>query len=199
VFTGIVEGIGRLERIESAAGAARLQIAAGPLSEGVALGDSMALDGCCLTVTRIEGERLAFDAVPETLQRTALGERRPGSRINLERALRADGRFGGHFVQGHVDGTGRVRELEPQGAGALLHVSCSAELAEQLVPKGSIAIDGVSLTLLEPSAQGFSIALIPHTLGATTLGERRPGDRVNLELDMIGKHVRAYLQRWRGV
>jgi riboflavin synthase alpha subunit len=164
----------------------------------VRVGDSVSVSGGCLTVTRIEDGRFHFEAVRETLERTALGELRPGARVNLERALRADARLDGHIVQGHVDGTGRVRELCRRGDDVRLSVDCDAALRECLVEKGSVAIDGVSLTVVSVDERGFDVALIPHTLAATTLGERRPGDRVNLEADVLAKYVRRYVERVLG-
>jgi riboflavin synthase len=197
LFTGLIEAVGEIVRIEGSERVA-LEVEVGALADGAALGDSVAIDGCCLTVTRVAGSRLHFEAVPETLRQTALGERRAGARVNLERAMRADARLGGHFVQGHVDGTGRVERIAPDGDDVLLRVACASELAVQIVAKGSIAIDGVSLTVVAPDAHGFSVALIPHTRAVTTLGARAPGDRVNLELDVLGKYVRAHLERYLG-
>jgi riboflavin synthase len=194
MFTGIVEAVGAVVRVAHERGVVALEISAREICEGVALGDSIAIDGCCLTVTRTGAQALVFDAVPETLRRTALGERGVGARVNLERAMRADARFGGHIVQGHVDGTGRVERIDRAGADVLVRIGCS-ELADQIVAKGSITVDGVSLTVAERDEAGFSVALIPHTLAVTTLGERMPGDRVNLELDVLGKYVAAYLAR----
>jgi riboflavin synthase alpha subunit len=195
LFTGIVEGTARLARLEPSGAAVVVELEAGALARGVAVGDSVALDGCCLTVTHVEGERLSFQAVPETLRLTSLGSRRAGDHLNVERALRADARLGGHIVQGHVDGTGTVRTVEYAGEDVRMRVDCSAEIARLLVPKGSVAIDGVSLTVIAPDASGFSVALIPHTLAATTLGRRRAGDTVNLETDVLGKYVVSYLDR----
>jgi riboflavin synthase alpha subunit len=164
----------------------------------VRVGDSVSVSGGCLTVTRIEQGRFHFEAVRETLERTALGELQPGARVNLERALRADARLDGHIVQGHVDGTGRIRALERHDADVRLAVDCGPELRECLVEKGSVAIDGVSLTVVSVDERGFDVALIPHTLAVTTLGERRPGDRVNLEADVLAKYVRRYVERVLG-
>lgn len=193
MFTGIVESVGRIAALEARADGALLRVEAGAASEGVRIGDSVALDGCCLTVVRIDGEVLCFEAVAETLALTSIGERKAGDRLNLERALPASGRLDGHIVQGHVDGTGQVRGIERSGDDVRMTIACEPELAELLVPKGSIAIDGVSLTVVDPKADAFSVALIPHTLAVTTLGDREPGDRVNLEADVIGKYVRHYL------
>lgn len=193
MFTGIVESVGRIAALEARADGALLTVEAGAASEGVRIGDSVALDGCCLTVVRIDGEVLCFEAVAETLALTSIGERKAGDRLNLERALPASGRLDGHIVQGHVDGTGQVRGIERSGDDVRMTIACELELAELLVPKGSIAIDGVSLTVVDPKADAFSVALIPHTLAVTTLADREPGDRVNLEADVIGKYVRHYL------
>jgi riboflavin synthase len=170
-------------------------IACGPLAEGVRLGDSIAINGTDLTVTVIEGTTLHFDMVPETAQRTTLGALRSGSRVNLERALSASGRYDGHIVQGHIDGTGVIKELRRQQEDVRLFVACAPELAHGMVPKGSITVDGVSLTLVDVGADVFSVALIPWTLAHTTLGERRVGDVVNLEIDLIGKYVYKYLHQ----
>ncbi len=167
------------------------------LAREVKVGDSIALNGCCLTVTALSGARVTFQAVPETLQRTSLGERKAGDRVNVERSLRADARLDGHIVQGHVDGTGSVQELQKLGDDVRLRIRCAPEVARLLVPKGSVAVDGVSLTVIDPDTDSFSVTLIPHTLRMTTLGERRAGDAVNLELDVLGKYVYRYLEQLR--
>ena len=195
MFTGIVEHVGTVAAIETQGEIVRLVIEAGPVSLGVRIGDSISVSGGCLTVTVAEGEQLHFEAISETMERTALGALRPGSKVNLERALRADARLDGHIVQGHVDGMGRVRDMVREGDDVRLYVDCDEELAEVLVEKGSVAIDGVSLTVVGVGETGFDVALIPHTLQATTLGERRTGDPVNLEADVIGKYVKRYLER----
>jgi riboflavin synthase len=197
MFTGIIETVGTIAAIEPAGGLTRLVVEAPAIQEGVRIGDSIAVNGACLTVTAVEAGRFAFDAIAETLARTSLGDLRPGSRANLERAMRADGRLDGHIVQGHVDGTGRVRALERAGEDVRLYVECGPEVGDFLVEKGSVAIDGVSLTVVGVDAKGFDVALIPHTLAVTTLGERVPGDRVNLEADVLGKYVVRYLDRVR--
>ncbi len=195
MFTGIIEGTGSIAEREETSKSIEFELEVGGLAEGVRIGDSVALDGCCLTVTRVGGARLRFQAVPETLARTSLVDKALGDRVNVERALPTDGRLDGHIVQGHVDGTGVVRSLERDGDDVRLTIDCAPDIGELLVPKGSIAVDGVSLTLLDPEPTAFSVALIPHTLAATTLGDRRPGDRVNLEADVLGKYVRHYLRR----
>lgn len=195
MFTGIIEAVGRVVAVEPAGELARLRIEAPRVAEGMALGASVAVNGACLTVVEAAAGELVFEAVRETLDRTSLGDLQVGSHVNLERALRADGRLDGHLVQGHVDGTGRVRALERRGDDVRLVVDCGRELAQQLVPKGSVAIDGVSLTVVQVSDAGFDVALIPHTLAETNLGDRSAGERVNLEADVLGKYVLRYLER----
>lgn len=195
MFTGIIENKGRVESIEARADLARLVLRAPDIAAEVKLGDSVAVNGTCLTVVESDGGRLSFDAVRETLERTALGDLQAGSEVNLERAMRADGRFDGHIVQGHVDGVGRVARLTRQGDDVQLFIECEAEFAGLLVDKGSVAIDGVSLTVVTVGEAGFDVILIPHTLAATTMGGFQAGRRVNLEADILGKYVKAYLQR----
>ena len=196
MFTGIVERVARIARLEAAGERLELEVEAGAeIAREVRIGDSVALNGCCLTVVAVRGEKLAFQAVPETLRRTSLGARKAGDALNLERAMRADSRLDGHIVQGHVDGTGAVRELRAEGADQLVRIDAPRELALQLVPKGSVAVEGVSLTVVEPDERGFWVALIPHTRAVTTLGALAPGQAVNLELDVLGKYVWKYLER----
>jgi riboflavin synthase alpha subunit len=156
------------------------------------------VNGCCLTVTSFDPEQLTFQAIAETLARTNLGDLVPGSPVNLERAMRADQRLDGHIVQGHVDATGVVEKLERAGDDVRFHVRCDPAFAELLVEKGSVAIDGTSLTVVGVRDDGFDVALIPHTLEATTLGRRRAGERVNLEADVLGKYVKKYVERVLG-
>lgn len=196
MFTGIVERVARITRLEPVAGRVELEIEAGADIAGeVKLGDSIAISGCCLTVVAIRGPVLAFQAVPETLRRTSLGARAVGDSVNLERAMRADARLDGHIVQGHVDGTGTIRSIEADGEDRLVRIDCPPELARQIVPKGSVAVEGVSLTVVDPDEYGFAVALIPHTLAVTALGRAEAGAIVNLELDVLGKYVFAYLER----
>ena len=195
MFTGIVEHVGTVTRVVRKGALVQVAIACGPVAEGVRLGDSIAINGTDLTVTLIAGSTLHFDMVRETAQITNLGALRPGSRVNLERALSASGRYDGHLVQGHIDGTGVIRELRRQQEDVRLVLACAPELARGMVPKGSITIDGVSLTLVDVGADFCSVALIPWTLAHTTLGERRVGDVVNLEIDLIGKYVYKYLHQ----
>ena len=195
MFTGIVETVGIVEKIEPGADLTRLVIDAESIADGVKLGDSVAVNGVCLTVTSLLDGRFAFEAIPETLQRTNLGDLKEGSRVDLERAMRAGDRLDGHIVQGHVDGVGIVRAVIQDGNDVRLQVDCDPELADCVVEKGSIAIDGVSLTVAALLPTGFEVALIPHTLEVTTLSERRIHDRVNLEVDVLGKYVKRYLER----
>jgi riboflavin synthase len=195
VFTGIIEAVGRVAGIEREGSLARIAIDAPEIVEGVRIGDSVAVNGGCLTVTRIEGRRLHFEAIAETLERTSLGDLTPDSRVNVERAMHLSARLDGHIVQGHVDGTGKVVALERDGEDVRLEIACGPEITDYLVDKGSVAIDGVSLTVVSVTSAGFDVALIPHTLDATNLGDRKPHDRVNLEADVLGKYVKRYLDR----
>jgi riboflavin synthase alpha subunit len=198
MFTGIVEALGRVGSVETgAAGGRRLQVAV-PDEPGwrLGLGESVAVSGVCLTVVEARPGRLAFDLAEETLRVTTLGGVAAGDPVNLERPLRLDTRLGGHLVLGHVDGVGRVTAVRPEGDGARVELEAPAPLRPLLIPKGSVAVDGVSLTVAELEPAAFAIALIPHTLAVTTLGWRRPGDPVNLEMDVIGKYVRGFVERW---
>jgi len=195
MFTGIVETVGVIEKIEPGDDLTRLVIDAESIADGVKLGDSVAVNGGCLTVTSLLDGRFTFEAIPETLQRTNLGDLEVGSRVNLERAMRAGDRLDGHIVQGHVDGVGIVRAVIQAGNDVRLQIDCEPDLADCVVEKGSNAIDGVSLTVAALLPTGFEVALIPHTLEVTTLSERRIHDRVNLEVDVLGKYVKRYLER----
>jgi riboflavin synthase len=189
MFTGIVEELGEIVALERLDRAARLAVRGKIVTGDAAHGDSIAVNGVCLTVVDVDGEVFTVDVMAETLDRSSLGTLRPGSRVNLERAVRADQRLGGHIVQGHVDGTAEVRAREPAEHWELVRFSLPPELARYVVEKGSIAVDGVSLTVVEVGADGFAVGLIPTTLQLTTLGERRPGDLVNIEVDVIAKYV----------
>jgi riboflavin synthase len=193
VFTGIVRERGRVASIEHGEGGVRLTVEAPRTAPGVGIGDSVAVDGVCLTVTTCDGDALAFDAVPETLARSSLGTLAAGDAVNLEPALRAGEPLGGHVMQGHVDGVGRIRSVEPEGAGRRIWIDASADLLAYCVEKGSIAVDGVSLTVAALDDAGFAVALIPHTLAETTLGEAGAGDQVNLEVDVLAKYVERLL------
>jgi riboflavin synthase len=195
MFTGIVEGQGTVAglRVAADASAAELLVDAPWLAGQLAVGDSVAVNGCCLTVTRATAAGFATDLVAETLRRTALGGLRAGEAVNLERPLAANGRLGGHVVQGHVDGLGRVLARDQVGDGAELRVGLDPALARYVVEKGSIAVDGVSLTVAGVGDDWFSVALVPHTLAVTTLGRRQPGEAVQLEVDVLAKHVERLL------
>jgi riboflavin synthase len=194
MFTGLVEGRGTVFEIRPDGCAIRLMIDSPPeLAVDCRVGDSIAVNGCCLTVVEIADSRWTFEAGDETLAKTNLGRLQPGHRVNLERSLPVDGRLGGHFVQGHIDGVGHIVSLSTDGEWAKFEFQVPEALAAQMVPKGSIAVDGVSLTLVDVGRDSFSVMLIPHTLEVTTLGERQVGDVVNIETDILGKYVQKFL------
>ena len=195
MFTGIVREVGRVSDVDGGDGGLRLTVDAPATAPGLAVGGSVAIDGVCLTAETVTGDMLTFHAVPETLQRTSLGRLRPGDAVNLEPALRAGEPLGGHVVQGHVDGVGRVRSVTPAGEGVRLVVEAPPSILRYCVEKGSITVDGVSLTVAALDADAFSVALVPHTLQATTLGSLAPGDEVNLEVDVLAKYVERLLPR----
>jgi riboflavin synthase len=195
VFTGLIREVGTVAAVEGGADGVRLEIDAPLTSRDAALGDSVSIAGVCLTVVAVHGKRLAFDAVPETLDRSSLGGLAPGARVNLEPALRAGEALGGHYVQGHVDGVGTVRSVEPEGDGKRIWLDAEPDLLRYAVEKGSIAVEGTSLTIADLDDDGFAVALIPHTLEETTLGALRAGDRVNLEADVLAKYVEKLLAR----
>ena len=195
MFTGIVEEVGRLRSLTVRERSAVLEVEARAVLEGTKEGDSIATSGACLTVIRLSADRFWADAMPETVRRTTLGRKRPGDRLNLERALTLQSRLGGHLVQGHVDGVGVVVKVEHERGGAIVTLAAPAEVVEVSVPQGSLAVDGVSLTIVDLEADVLRVSLIPHTVVATTLRDLRAGDEVNLEADLIGKYVRAYLAR----
>jgi riboflavin synthase len=189
MFTGIIRERGRVLSLDGDTDGVRLELAAPATAARTEVGDSVSIDGCCLTAVSVDGDRLAFDAVPETLARSALGRLAPGSEVNLEAALRAGDPLGGHYVQGHVDTVGHVRSVEPEGDGVRLRVDAPPEVLRYCVEKGSIAVQGVSLTIAGLDDEGFAVALVPHTLAETTLGTLEPGDAVNLEADVLAKYV----------
>lgn len=198
MFSGIVEDVGSIVSITPGMGGAILRVrTAIPLSE-VRTGDSIAVSGACLTVTGKEGREFTCDLSAETLSRTTFSRLRPGSRVNLERSLTLSGRLDGHWVYGHVDGTGTVREIRPVGESRVFHIRADPPIMQCVVTKGAVAVEGVSLTVSAVRTEGFDVALIPLTLGRTTLGEMRPGDPVNLETDIIGKYVLRFLGRQGG-
>jgi len=190
MFTGIIEEVGAVSRQSGSELAVLAEAVLGDLQ----LGDSVAVNGACLTVVAINDRGFVVETSPETLERTTLSSLRAGDAVNLERAMAANGRFGGHFVLGHVDGVGRIESVQEQGRFSLWRFHAPADVVRYLVPKGSVAVDGISLTVVEPSATGFGVAIIPTTVATTTLNGKRPGDPVNLEADMIGKHIYHFVK-----
>ena len=197
MFTGLIEEIGTVVSLTRTA-VGRLIIASSKVINDVAIGDSVAINGVCLTVTSISEGKLSFDAVPETLSRSTLKDLRPGDKINLEASLRAGKMIGGHFVQGHVDGAGTFESITPLAESRVIRIGASREILKYIVEKGSIAIDGISLTVASVDDSGFTVAVIPHTLNETTLGLKRPGDQVNLETDIIGKYIEKFVNDRKG-
>jgi riboflavin synthase alpha subunit len=195
VFTGIVKERGRVLAIDGDGAGVRLRVAAPEAARAAGIGDSISISGVCLTVVAVDDGRLEFDAVAETLRRSSLGRLETGDAVNVEPALRAGEPLGGHYVQGHVDGVGRVRSVEPEGDGVRTSFDAPAEILRYCVEKGSIAVEGVSLTLAAVDGDGFTVALVPHTLAETTLGQLGPGDEVNLEADVLAKYVERLLPR----
>ncbi len=193
MFTGIVREVGRVERVERGDAVVRLRVHAPQTAAATGTGDSVSVQGVCLTATAVEDGALAFDVVPETLERSLLGRLAPGAAVNLEPALRAGEPLGGHLVQGHVDGVGVVRAVVGEGDGARATIAAAPAVLRYCVEKGSIAVDGVSLTIAAVASGRIEIALVPHTLSATTLGRLSPSDRVNVEADVIAKHVERLL------
>ena len=195
MFTGIVRELGVVVEAEDAGGGKSLVVRAPEAAARTGVGDSVAINGCCLTATAIEGGAMAFHAVPETIARTTLVSLEPDARVNVEPALRAGEELGGHYVQGHVDGVGRIQSVEAEGEGLRVFVEAPAGVLRYCVEKGSITVDGVSLTVAELGDDAFAVALVPHTLEATTLSELRPGQEVNLEADVLAKYVERLISR----
>ena len=193
MFTGIIEEVGQVKRIQHETRTAVLTIGAKLVLEDAKVGDSIAVNGVCLTITSLASNQFTADVMPETFKRSALGQLKPGSPVNLERAMPANGRFGGHIVSGHIDGTGTISRIRPEGNAVWYTITPPAALLRYIVEKGSIAIDGISLTVADVTAQDFSVSIIPHTQAETTLAHRRVGDKVNLETDCIGKYVEKLL------
>ena len=194
MFTGIVRERGRVASVDGDGNGIRIRLEAPLTARDVAIGDSVSLNGCCLTVVETGGGTLAFDAVPETLARSSLEGLEAGSELNVESALRAGDPLGGHYVQGHVDGVGTVRSVEPEGKGRRIWFDAPPAVLRYCVEKGSVAVDGVSLTVAGLDENGFAVALIPHTLSATTLGTLEAGARVNLEGDVLAKYVERLVE-----
>lgn len=194
MFTGLVEGTGTILSSVKSRHSTRLTLRPPSVIKGLRTGDSLAINGTCLTVIRPGGNRLAFDVLEETLRKTNLHALKPGDQVNLERPLRADSRLGGHFVTGHVDGMGTVKSFTPVGSDYRLVVECPRDLASLLVYKGSIAIDGISLTVADVAKNIITIWIIPHTRKVTNLASRKAGDKVNLEMDILGKYVLNFME-----
>jgi riboflavin synthase len=195
VFTGIIRELGRVAELNGSDDGVRLTLDAPATAALTAEGDSVALDGVCLTAVSVAGGRIAFDAVPETLKRTTLARLTEGDHVNVEPALRAGDPLGGHYVQGHVDAVGRVRSVDDEGDGARVWFDAPAGVLAYCVEKGSVTVDGVSLTVAALDGDGFAVALVPHTLEVTTLGALEPGDTVNLEADVLAKYVERLVRR----
>lgn len=195
MFTGLVEEKGIVRAINTVGETADILLTATTVSQDAAIGDSIAINGCCLTIVAIDGQLLTFQAGTETLSRTNLGELKTGSPVNLERALAVGQRMGGHYVSGHVDALGTVDRRNDDGEWAEFWFKVPAELTRQMASKGSVTVDGISLTLVDVERDRFSVALIPHTLDNTTLGDRQVGDSVNIETDLLAKYVQQQLER----
>ena len=198
MFTGLVAEMGDVVSLMKKGSGARLSLEAVEISRNAKLGDSIAINGTCLTVVEIKGRTLAFDLSDETLRSSNLGELKARDRVNLEPALRPDDRLGGHFVTGHIDGTGVIRSKTREGEVFKIVIRTESWIAEYLVEKGSVAVDGISLTVVDVLRDGFSLVIIPHTANLTTIGFKGPGDRVNVEVDILGKYVARYLKREKG-
>ena len=192
MFTGIIEDIGTVRSVNKSGDAFALTISS-KIMDDVKLGDSIAVNGVCLTARTIKGDEFTADVMAETLRKSSLGQLKPGSKVNLERALSPTGRFGGHIVSGHIDGTGTVKSIKPEGNAMWVEIAAPASILRLIIMKGSIAIDGISLTVADLGDASFKVSVIPHTASETTLLDKKPGDTVNLENDVIGKYVERLL------
>lgn len=197
MFTGIIEEVGTVRRVLSGGTAGEISIRAATVLEGTHIGDSIAVNGVCLTVTGMTGDGFTADVMPETLRRTNLGRLNSDSRVNLERAMAAGGRFGGHIVSGHIDGVGTIRSMRREENAVWVTIAAPTPILRLIVEKGSIAIDGVSLTVAEVTSETFSVSIIPHTGAQTILLSKRPGEQVNLENDVVGKYVQRLLEPYQ--
>lgn len=193
MFTGLIAELGTAERLAEGSTSCQLTVRAQKILPGVKIGDSIAVNGVCLTVVHLQGNRFTADVMPETVRRTTLRQLQPGDRVNLEKALRPTDGLDGHIVQGHVEGVGTIREIVPEGNALAYHIETPKELLRYIVEKGSVAIDGISLTVTETDDTGFSVSLIPHTAKMTTLGYKSVGDSVNLETDILARYVEKML------
>ena len=199
MFTGLVEEVGRVRSLRAIedAGDARLKLSADVVLKGTRVGDSILVNGACLTVDELEDDGVVFYTMPETLRRTALGDLSEGSPVNLERAMEAGGRLGGHIVQGHVDGVGEVLDVRPEGDAEIWTFRVPPSVLRYAVEKGSVCVDGISLTVVSVEGDGFTVSILPHTRAHTNLGELGMGSRVNLEADVVGKYVERLMQPWK--
>lgn len=195
MFTGIVEEVGQVRKVVSGQISGEIEIAASKVLEGTKLGDSIAVNGVCLTVTHLGKDSFTADVMPETLRRSNLGKLRTGDLVDLERAMAADGRFGGHIVSGHIDGTGTIAENRSEGNAVWVRIDAPKEIMRLIVEKGSITIDGISLTVAKLERSSFAVSIIPHTGSETILLKKRPGDIVNLENDIVGKYVERLMAK----
>ena len=198
MFTGIIETVGVVRSLIGSSGGSVVSIDLGKCIDGVCVGDSIAVNGTCLTVGRVKGSVCDFDVSNETVSKSTIGKLVAGTEVNIERAMRSDGRFGGHIVQGHVDGTGSISGIEKKGEFAEICFSVSSELLDEIVAKGSVAIDGISLTVARMDAKDFVVSVIPMTMNATTLAKAKIGNTVNIETDIITKTIRKQLSRMLG-
>ncbi|MDP2895860.1 MAG: riboflavin synthase [bacterium] len=195
MFTGIVEEIGKVVSLQTSGAGGRLVLEAEKVLEGTQLGDSILVNGACLTVSSLSGGRITMDLLGETLSKTNLGSLRRGDIVNLERSLTPQSRLGGHFVLGHVDGTGTITRFEKSGEDMVLEIEAEEEIVKRLAPKGSVAVDGMSLTVVSVVNRRFTVHIIPHTLSFTNLRERKPGDKVNIEVDVFARYLYDFLSR----
>lgn len=195
MFTGIIEETGRIRQISRGSKSVKLTVEASLVLEETKVGDSISTNGICLTVIEMENSSFTVDVMAETLRRSSLNNMTTGSRVNLERALRLSDRLGGHLLSGHVDGLGVIREITTEDIARVIRIDTTPELLKYIVPKGSIAIDGISLTVVDVDEKSFSVSVIPHTATVTTLMEKQPGDAVNLETDMIARYVEKLLKK----
>ena len=194
MFTGLIEALCRVGAVQRLGASIRLSIDLGPLAADCSRTDSIAVNGACLTIAELSGSLAAFDVSPETLAVSNLGKLTPGSAVNIERALKADGRFGGHFVQGHIDGTARIEKINRQDEFRLIRFAADKKLLNEMATKGSVAVDGISLTIARMDESGFDVAVIPETITRTNLQNAKPGDLVNIETDLVVKVIKKQLQ-----
>ena len=193
MFTGLIAELGTVERLAEDSTTCRLTVRAPMILPGVKIGDSIAVNGVCLTVVHLQGNRFTADVMPETVRRTTLHQLQPGDKVNLEKALRPTDGLDGHIVQGHVEGVGKIQQITPEGNALVYRIEAPRELLRYIVEKGSIAVDGISLTVTEADSSGFSVSLVPHTMKVTTLGYKHAGDAVNLETDILARYVEKML------